>query len=615
MYVQIVPEITTTLETESLTYVVPKKLEDEIRVGQLCRIPLRQKEILGLVLAFSAKPPKLKKETKIREISEILIQTPLLDRQRLKLCQSLSSYYQASLSAVIFSVLPPILENAQISAPVSYPLKFATRTSTYTYIDKFENRIIFYAQMVKKILRGGRSSIILFPEKSKTLEILSEFKNYFNPNQISLYHGALSKNKKFFEWQRMLEGKIKIVIGTRMAIFAPLSDLGLIIIDSDDDFSYKEEQASRYHVKEVSEILRNLYNANVILGADYLSVENYRKTAIGQYQTLKTTYKTSFLNIGLVDQSKEQGAISNYLENKIKQLLILSKKIILFVSRRGEGSSYYCQDCGQFLPCPRCDLPLTPLRNKLVCNHCGNKVDFPLYCPNCRGSRFRIAGLGSSKLESEVKTLFPKAKVVRIDKDTPLSTAKIQNQNFDILIGTSKIFDIANLKVYLSAVINLDNVLNLPDFSATENVYKTLQRLKNVTENQLVIQTSNPEHFVWKTLSREPQFFLERELLLRRKYNFPPFTHLILVTAASKNEEKAQKEIEKMAEGLKFQIAQDRLKIELLGPSPAFIYKERDKYHWQIILKLENYPSGEAAKLLKLIPPDFKIDVDPISLL
>lgn len=615
MYVQIVPEVTTQLETESLTYVVPQKLENQIRVGQVCKVPLRNREILGLVLAFSQSAPKLKKDTKIKEISQIVIPSPLLDRQRLKLAQILSSYYQANLSQVIFAMLPPLTENPQFPTTLSYPLKFATKSGTYVYIDRLESRIIFYAQMVKKILRGGRSALVLFPEKSKTLETLTEFRNYFNPAQISLYHGALSKIKRFSQWQRILEGKVKIVIGTRSAIFAPLADLGLIIIDSDDDPSFKEEQAPRYQVKKVAEVLQSLYNANLILGSDILSLENYRLVQKGEYKVLKEGFRTSFVDLRIIDQSKEAGFISNFLENKIRQYLILGKKIVLFVSRRGEGSSYFCQDCGRAVPCPRCALPLTPLRDALVCNHCGQKTEIPMYCPNCESSRLKTAGLGSTRLETEIKMLFKKAMIVRVDKDTPLSSPKIVKQNFDILIGTSKIFDIPNLKAQLTGVLGLDNVLNLPDYISHENVSKILQRLKNITWELLVVQTSNPEHFIWKSLNKEPRFFLERELLLRRKYNFPPFSHLILITASSKNEEKAQGESEKLAQQISRLISKDRLKIELLGPAPSFIYKERDKYRWQIILKVENYPSGEASKVLQLVPTQFKIDVDPISLL
>lgn len=616
-FVEVAVSTKTKLDRQVFTYQIKPEQLAYFQPGILVSVPFRSRQLQAVVLQIKARLPKEIDISKLKPISKILDPLPVLDQARLELAQWMSEYYLAPIGEVIFTIIPPQARRiVSQNKPKSTLIKSDNLSGgqIYTLYDRLANRIESYIRLVQRAIKVGKQTIILFPEINLGSEILQQFQTKFKSSEIALLHGNLTKTQRYQTWSDIRSGKKKIIIGARSAIFAPVNNLGLIIIDEPEDFAYKEEQSPHYHTLTITEKIRQLTNANLVIGSLYPNLQSYDQILKKQYKViLKPQLKKHINKIGhqIIDLKKEKGIISYQLEKEIKENLVKKKKILLFVNRRGAGSSFICQDCGKIIECPECNLPLTYHQNQkeeLICHRCNFRTIPPTTCSYCKSVRIKPLGIGTQSVEKEIKKFFPNAKTIIVEK-SPIALRPYILTTSDIIIATQKILDLPNFSADLTAVVQADNSLNLPDFKSSENIFLLLLKLTNLTQKDFIIQTYNPENYLLQNLTK-PEKILNYIYNERKKYNYPPFRQLIKLLYQDKNEQKCQKETEKLANILK------ENGFNFLGPGPCFISKRRNKFRYQIVLQLPLQNLYWKKKLVQISNLEkWLIDVDPISLL
>lgn len=500
-----------------------------------------------------------------------------------------------------------------------------------------------YLQMTEYALSQGKDVIVLVPEIALVPQTMERFSERFG-SLLAIYHSQMSNGEKFDEWYRMYDGKAKIVIGSRSALFSPLKNIGLIIIDEEHESSFKQDSTPRYHAVTVAMHYSQILPAQLIIGSASPRLETFWQAKKNEY-ILHTINKTVLENIDphylrrpdffLVDLrdefiSKNYSLISYTLANEIKSALADQKQILLYLNRRGNASYVFCRECGYVATCSNCSVSLTHHRyrkqNLLICHHCGHsQADFKT-CPECSSEAIKFYGAGTQRLEMEINEMFPSARVLRMDYDTTRakdSHSRIFNQfkqhKFDILIGTQMItkgWDIPN--VDLAGIVNADAGFHLPDFRSTERNFSLLLQLAGRvgrfgTTGKVVIQTYEPENPLFDILTKEDyQLFAYSELIERKKSKFPPFVSVVRLLYADPDEKKCREESLRLFKQLNslFLSQPEKDLEEILGPSPAFITKLHGKFRWHILLKGKNLH-----RFLKPVSSDWVIDVDPFSIL
>ncbi|PIR70997.1 MAG: primosomal protein N' [Candidatus Nealsonbacteria bacterium CG07_land_8_20_14_0_80_40_10] len=618
MYAQVVPDVTTAKEKVSFTYQIPKNIADKIIIGQRVLIPFHQRKIEGVIVGISSHRPIAKK---LKKIAKILDPTPVLDHLHLKLAQFISQYYFCPLSLAIFAMVPPQPKRKKLLKQNDEQDDFCgikNNFETKLVCDRHQSRIKMYAQLAFKNYKQDKSSIIIFPESKLSQLVLEEFRLYFPISRICVWHSKLKNSQKFEYFLKIREGRIKIIIGSRSAIFTPVQNLGLIILDQDDDQSNKQEQSPRYHSKKVAAMLAKLTGAKLILGNSVISVENYFHLFKKNIEKILKNCNFNKIDTSLVDMNNQPDFLSVKVGETMQDFLKIKNKVLLFLARRGTASAVYCVDCEKTILCPKCDRPAiyhsSPLPC-LICHTCGNRFGSPLRCPNCHSTKIKFLGIGSEKIESEIKRCYFDKKILRIDKDTAKKEITGLN-SADIVIATAKIFDFPQFEPDLTAVLSLDNILNLPDFQSQEEVFKTLLNLNQMTKKKMIVQTYHPANEMLLAFKNN-QFdnFYRRELHQRFLEKYPPFTHLIKLQFAHQNEKLCESETFKLASKLKQLAVASPAILKIMGPNPAFTYRQRNKYRWQIIIKLFKQDLKIRDIILKQVPEKWTIDIDPFNLL
>ncbi len=486
------------------------------------------------------------------------------------------------------------------------PLKNWPMNKKYLIIGDFQTRLKFYLAAIQKTLTKNHSIIILVPD----LSLISYFTRYFK-NPYSILHAGLKKTERWLEWNRIREGKVKIIIGSQSALFAPVKNLGLIIIDQEENETYKNDRSPRFHAVRVAEELSRLARTNLVLGSILPRVETYHQAIKGKYQILKKSALAS-KNITIVDMNSEKYVISNTLEKEIENTLIQKQKILLVLNRKGEGTKFSCTDCGWIALCEKCGLPLIPQRAENVCYRCEKSSPPPLSCPKCRGVHLKPMGLGTARLKKFVTDLFPKAKIIQVEKE---SDGRLVRYNWDIAITTIYGLKFSWPKIGLVGIIDADQGLNFPDFSSPQKTFQNLYKFLRIGERGIV-QTHLPENYCLRALAglNYERFFLD-EITQRRKFAFPPFNRLVRLLFKNADEEKAKKETVRIYQSL---ITNHFPLTTISRPHPAFISKERGKYRYQIVIKISSLRSKFSNQLkdtLRTLPKGWIIDVDPVNLL
>ena len=463
-----------------------------------------------------------------------------------------------------------------------------------------------YMNLVGETLKEGKSAIVLVPEISLTPQMIERFKGRFGKN-VALFHSKLSQGERFDEWYRIKKGEARLVVGARSAIFLPLDNLGIIIIDEEHENTYKSEQNPKYSTKEVAKFLSEIKGCKYILGSATPSIETYYEALNGKLELVEIKNRVSnrpLPQMEIVDmreelKSRNLSLLSRSLYNEMKETLERKEQIILFLNRRGFSSFVSCRSCGYVFKCPECDLSMTYHKNGyLICHYCGRAQREQKVCPECGSKYVKFFGAGTQRVEEEVKKYFPKARVMRMDVDTTRNKDSHENiynafksGEGDVLIGTqmvSKGLDFKN--VTLVGVLAADISLNIPDYRSSERTYQIITQVagragRGEKKGKVVIQTYTPNSLSLQyAIENNYNDLYNEEIKVRKIMNYPPFSTIFLINSISKDERKLKEFMNKVGESLR-KLLDSRENIQILGPVPCIITKLKDNYRWQIIIK------------------------------
>ena len=461
-----------------------------------------------------------------------------------------------------------------------------------------------YMKVIEDVIKNNKTAILLVPEISLTPQIIKRFTSYFS--NIAVLHSGLSDGEKYDEWRKINEGKVNIVIGARSAIFAPLKNIGVIIIDEEHSQTYKQENNPRYNAIDIAKERCKYHNCPLILGSATPSLESFARAKKNVYKLLelKNRYNNNTMpKVEIIDMNKEfkkaSGYFSNTLIDQIKETLERKEQVILFLNRRGYSSFLTCSSCGYVEKCPNCDISLTYHKssNMLRCHYCGYATKRKKLCPKCQ-EEFKDYGIGTEKVEEELKSLIKDAKIIRMDVDTTTtknSHAKIINsfleEKYNILVGTQMIakgLDFPN--VTLVGVLNADIGLNFPDFRSSETTFSLLNQVlgrsgRGNKEGKVLIQTFNPEHYaIAYTKNHDYLGFYNEEMKIRKILKYPPYYYICSIKIISKDYNLASKSSYDVVNYLKQNIKNEII----LGPSVCNVFKLNNNYRFQIIIKYKD---------------------------
>lgn len=461
-----------------------------------------------------------------------------------------------------------------------------------------------YMKVIEDVIKNNKTAILLVPEISLTPQIIKRFTSYFS--NIAVLHSGLSDGEKYDEWRKINEGKVNIVIGARSAIFAPLKNIGVIIIDEEHSQTYKQENNPRYNAIDIAKERCKYHNCPLILGSATPSLESFARAKKNVYKLLelKNRYNNNTMpKVEIIDMNKEfkkaSGYFSNTLIDQIKETLERKEQVILFLNRRGYSSFLTCSSCGYVEKCPNCDISLTYHKssNMLRCHYCGYATKRKKLCPKCQ-EEFKDYGIGTEKVEEELKSLIKDAKIIRMDVDTTTTKnahAKIINsfleEKYNILVGTQMIakgLDFPN--VTLVGVLNADIGLNFPDFRSSEITFSLLNQVlgrsgRGNKEGKVLIQTFNPEHYaITYTKNHDYLGFYNEEMKIRKILKYPPYYYICSIKIISKDYNLASKSSYDVVNYLKQNIKNEII----LGPSVCNVFKLNNNYRFQIIIKYKD---------------------------
>jgi len=466
-----------------------------------------------------------------------------------------------------------------------------------------------YLQLINKVLSEGKSSIMLVPEISLTPQTVDRFISRFGQDNIAVLHSKLSVGERYDQWYKIKSGKAKIIIGARSAIFAPVQNLGLIIIDEEHDSSYKSEMTPRYNVKDIAKYLGKKYDVPIVYGSATPDMQTYYRALNGEVELLELTKRANnakLPKVEVVDLKQElsngnRSMISMKLYDAIQENLKNRKQTILFLNRRGYSTFIMCRDCGYTAKCKNCNITMTYhiKQNKLKCHYCGYECRALTTCPDCNSHNIRYFGTGTQKLEAEINKMFPQASTIRMDVDTVSAKNshedilnKFKNENIDILIGTQMVVKGHHFpNVTLVGVIAADTNLNIDDYMASEKTFQILTQVagragREKDEGRVIIQTYNPDNFsIEFSKKQDYKLFYNLESSIRKQLKYPPFCDIIMLGFTSENEQNIQKVATEVHTYLKKKIQTDNIPIILYKPVPAPIDRIKNKFRWRIIIK------------------------------
>jgi primosomal protein N' (replication factor Y) len=568
-----------------------------------------------------------------------LIRKGMIGIERIEVRREPLSRYQIQLSQPLNltgaqeAVFKPIQAGIFNETPNTKPAVFLLHGVTAS------GKTEIYLQALAETVKLGKTGIALVPEIALTPQTIERFAARF-PGRVAVLHSQLTLGEQYDEWQRIKKDEVDVVVGPRSALFAPQPNLGLIIIDEEHEWTYKQhEQSPRYHARDVAIKMAELTGAVVVMGSATPSVETYYHALKGDYQLLRLPDRVVPVEnaplpaVEIVDMREELKAgnrsmFSQTLSAALEKVLANKEQAILFLNRRGSATSIQCRNCGFVIKCKRCDIPLTYHfdSDSLVCHRCNYKIKPPQICPNCSSRRIRYLGIGTEKLSEEAQAMFPHARLLRWDSDVTQKRNSHQdilntfrNHEADILIGTQMVAKGLDLPlVTLVGVVIADTSMNLPDFRAGERTFQLLSQVagragRGQLGGQVVIQTYNPNHYAIQAAARHDyQAFYDREIDFRRQLKEPPFTQLAALTYVHTNDNRCREEAEKMAKHITVERDAKAIPdLTIIGPAPAFIHRLRGRYHWQIILR-----GSDLSAFLKNIsfPQGWMIDIDPVGL-
>jgi len=523
-----------------------------------------------------------------------------------------------------------------------------------------------YLRAVRRVLEQGRSAIVLVPEIALTPQTVRRFGARF-PEHLAVMHSHLSPGERFDQWRRLRAGDLRLVVGSRSALFSPLRELGLIVLDEEHEGSYKQGRSPRYHARDVAVELARICGATCILGSATPALESAYRAERGVYRRLSMPKRimahrrvvaeqvegvsegagrfgddgrqgealyADLPPVEVVDMRAElregnRSIFSRPLREGIEVALAAGQQVILFLNRRGSATFVQCRDCGHVLKCPRCEVPLTyhSADEDLVCHHCNYRTFVPEQCPSCWSGRIRYFGIGTQKVELLTREAFPQARILRWDLDTTggkkahdrLLEAFVSGEA-NLMIGTQMIAKGLDLpRVTLVGVITADTMLNLPDFRAGERTFQLLTQVagragRSILGGKVIIQSYTPDVAPIQFASRHDyDGFSRQEMVFRKQLWYPPYSQLVQLIHVGSSSGRGQRAAEALHRVLTLKIARLGIPdVDLIGPAPAFFHRLRGKYRWHLTLRGRN-----PAVVLRgmRLPVGWRVDVDPVSML
>ncbi len=647
-----------------------------IAPGTLVSVPLFKRSVEGVVLSHKPDFARLG-NIELRPVSAILEES-FLDTKQLALADFIAQYYFSPLGIVLKSFIPkrvkarvkktkePIVNKSAIEAsPIILTEKQNQAVTTIISKLKIKNlkfllygpagagKTEVYIEAIKKLC-GKKQALILLPELTLTPQAVERYGKHFAEHEIAVFTSKLAKGAYYAQWQKIRSGEIKIIIGTRMAVFAPFKDLGLIVVDEEQDMSHKQwEMTPRYDARRVAEELATLHHCQLIFGSATPSLEAYHKTIIGEAHLVEIPHleipgapKKDYVGpqIELVDMRKERwktggpfgkiinsSPLSKKLQSEIAYALKNKLQIILFINRQGMSTFSLCTGCKNVLRCPTCERALIYDNSGVYkCTQCQFQTSITAKCSKCGGIEFKNVGLGTQKIEREVAGFFPYAKIARVDNQTmqqPLAQEKIyrdfSERKIDILVGTqmlTKGWDLPN--VALIGIIDADNMLSLPDFSTNVRAFQNIVQVAGRSNRphakwrgMVLIQTYRPTQEIFSSIvARDFKAFFAKEMAEREALHLPPFGKLIKLVFQDYDSVKVATYTQQLY--LKLEADQENSELSVTEPQDCYIPNVRGRYRKQIVLKLKNKTLSPAIRdILTTLPAGWLIDVDPISVI
>lgn len=504
-----------------------------------------------------------------------------------------------------------------------------------------------YFKLIQDTINSGKNVLFLAPEIALASQLTKRLARKFGIEDIAIWHSSISEGERYDVWQKLYRNEIKILAGARSAVFAPLKNIGLIIIDEEHESAYKQTSpAPRYDARLVAEKLAEFHNAKLILGSATPDITSYyRAKNSNTLFEMKKRYnnaplaKTYVINMQTHMQAAYRGVISKPLQNEIKETLAKKQQVIILINRRGFSTYTQCQSCGHVIECPNCAIPMIwhTAESRLRCHYCNQTMSFPDECPECGSDALHNSGTGTQKIEMYLKELFKDANIVRMDSDSLIRKNEhikilnsFQKGEIDILVGTQMIAKgLDNPNVTLVGVISADASFNLPDFRASERGFQLLTQVagrvgRGEFTGNVLFQTYNPDFYALQT-AREQNYkqFFDTEIVAREEFEYPPFSKIIRFVLSAENQFRAEKASQEIALRLntmvdKFGISE---KLEVLGPTMCVFERLNGLYRFQILVKNRMQEKGHdfISRFLHqiVLPKDIKltVDVDPIDIL
>ncbi|MDD5687273.1 MAG: primosomal protein N' [Elusimicrobia bacterium] len=623
--------------------------DTDVKIGCRVVVPFNKKKLTGFVVAV-----KEKSELSLKKIIKVVDNEPFINNELMQLADWISKYYLCSLGSALNLILPQTsklpskeieilnrrlssdslithnLEQQSAIEKIILSLQISRQKTFLLYGMNDSGKTEIYVQTIEWCLNNNKSAIYLVPDVS----LLSQFRELLRirfGDKLGIWHSGLTQKEKNDFFNRLKSDKIKIVLGTRSAIFLPLKNPKLFILDEEDDDFYKNIQTPKYHAKDVAIQRAKIESGIVILGSATPSIKTYYETKTGEIEVLKLSARIDnrpMPKISIIDLKYTQKfAITKPLKYAITNAILQNKQVFLLINRRGWATIIKCSSCGNIVRCPKCSIPLVAHKNpaKLLCHYCGYKQDFYKSCPVCNSSVIYY-GYGTEKVEEIVKGLFPTTKVLRMDADSEITYSEMfhimKSGKPCVLIGTqivAKGFDFPDMT--LVGIINAYSGLYSADFRSAERTFSLITHSigrcgRGSSSGQVVIQTENPEHYAIKYAAEfDYESFYKNEVEFRKEFSWPPFSKMINITISGKNENDVICESEAIADKL------EKIKnLVVLGPVPKITSFLAGKYRWQILLKFQESDFPDiSSRLLELDESHHKkkvnvvFDIDPLE--
>lgn len=631
---------------ESFVYGIPADLMEEVRPGCQVVVPFRSRSLRGFVIeVFAGDPPK-----GLRQIKAL--KGVAVDDRVMELARWAAEYYVAPIGEVLKAAVPSPVTRVRLPArreerstvpERGLSLKPTVRQRAILETvdgnlghDDFEvillqgvtgsGKTFVYCKAAAGVIEKGGSCLVLVPEISMSTQLVDRFREFFG-EEVVISHSGLSASERYLSWLKAGSGEARVVVGARSAVFSPIVNLKLIIVDEEHEPSYKQSDVPRYNARDVAVKRGQMEKCLVLLGTATPSLESYNNALTGKYKMLRLPSRIDsrpMASVKVVDlKSKPAGGrpgeeapasgdgaagspagwlLSETLKSKMKERLERGEQVILFINRRGHSTFVQCRDCGESFRCPRCEVTLTFHTNphRLFCHYCGYSSGSSDKCPKCSGSNFWFGGVGTQKVESEIKRMFPDVGVLRMDVDSTRRKGSQRSMvetfssgEASVLLGTQMVakgFDFPG--VTLVGVIYADTQLNLPDFRAAERTFQLLTQVagragRGVLPGEVIIQTFLPEHPSLKAAAKQDfELFCKGELADRGELFFPPFSRMIDVSFTAIDENEVVQCAARVKRGLEEWLRGEGIKsVDVMGPAPYPLARLRGKSRWHITLR------------------------------